>query len=485
MKKLLLHIFVFGSGILSAQPRFSGIPLDSLPSDLPLPAITSLKNPAAGFIFAAVPYWGTGGSYLVVYDDSGRTVFFRKMNATCTDFKLQRNGLFTYFDYSSQKFFALDSTLAVVDSFWVQNGYTTDEHEIKMLRNGNILLIGYGYKFVDMSRIISGGDPNASVVVNVFQEIDRNRKVVFEWKAFDHYELTDVGPGVNLRDPSFIFTHLNSIDLDLDSNYVISSRTLDEITKIDRKSGEIMWRLGGKNNQFKFVNDSVGFSAQHSVSVLPNGNLLLFDNGLYHSPHFSRAVEYKLDVANKTATLVWSYRNTPDVTSIYWGNVQRLSNGNTFISWGKSDIGATEVDSKGEKVFEMTFPKDVYSYRIFRFPVGLKGLTSKVEGDPVATEFRLDQNFPNPFNGTTAISYELPALSEPRSLGRVEGSAFSGVTLKVFDVLGREVTTLVNEAQPPGIHKALFMPNDLSSGIFIYRLQSGSLSKAGKMLYLK
>lgn len=430
-------------------------------------------------MFAAVPYWGTGGSYLVMYNNQGRPVFYRKTPTTCSDFRLHGNGLLTYFDYASSKFFAMDSTLALVDSFWVQNGFTTDEHDIKILANGNVLLIGNGFRFFDMSQLVPGGDRNASVVVNVVQEIDKKRNVVFEWKAYEHYKLTDVGPEVNLLDPSFIHSHINSIDFDLDSNLVLSSRNLEEITKIDRKNGNIVWRLGGKNNQFRFVNDSVGFSAQHAASILSNGNLVLFDNGVYHKPHVSRALEYKLDEVNKTATLVWSYRNTPDVASIFWGNVQRLKNGNTFISWGKSQLGATEVNARGEKVFEMSFPADVFSYRIFRFPLNLQSVTSIVENTPVASEIRLERNFPNPFNSTTAISYVLPALSG------VEGSANGFASLKVFDVLGRQVATLVNEQQAPGTHKAFFAPDNLPSGLYLFGLQVGNVSKVGKMLYLK
>jgi len=462
---------VFSVGIVSAQTRFVSSPPDSLPVDLPLPTISTLNNPSDGYILAAVPYWGTGGSYLVMYNNQGRPVFYRKTPSTCTDFKLHDNGLLTYFDYVSKKFFAMDSTLAVVDSFWVQNGFNTDEHDIKILRNGNVLLIGYDYKFYDMSQIVPGGDRNASVVVNVVQEIDKKRKVVFEWKAYEHYKLTDAGPEVNLLDPSFIHSHINSLDFDLDSNLVVSSRNLDEITKIDRKNGNIVWRLGGKNNQFRFVNDSVGFSAQHAVSVLPNGNLMLFDNGVFHKPHLSRAVEYKLDAINKTATLVWSYRNTPDVASIFWGNAQRLKNGNTFISWGKSGIGATEVSARGEKVFEMSFPADVFSYRMFRFPVDLQNIISSVEGNPIASEIHLEQNFPNPFNGSTIISYRLPLHSD--------------VNLEVYDVLGRKVATLVDARQEPGVHQALFAPTQLPSGLYVYSLKVGTNSRWGKMLYLK
>jgi hypothetical protein len=471
LKKLLLHIFIFTTGILSAQTRVSTIPFDSLPSDLPLPTITTLKNPADGYIFAVVPYWGTGGSYLVMYNNQGRPVFFKNTSLSSTDFKLHDNGLLTYFDAASRKFFALDSTFAVIDSFWVQNGFTTDEHEIKFLKNGNVLLIGYDIKSYDMSQVVPGGDRNASVVVDVVQEIDRKRTVVFEWKAYEHYKLTDVGPEVTLTDPSFLHSHINSIDFDLDSNLVVSARNLDEITKIDRKSGNIIWRLGGKNNQFKFINDSIGFNAQHSANILPNGNLIFFDNGLFHNPPFSRAVEYRLDMTNKTATLVWSYRNTPDVASIFWGNAQRLKNGNTFIGWGKSDIGATEVDSHGEKVFEMSFPTDVFSYRVFRFPFKVVGGVSSVSDTYANADFSLEQNFPNPFNPMTTITYEL--------------STETHIVLKVFDILGREIETLENENKQAGRHTAIFNPKDLSSGIYIYRIQSGNAIRSRSMLYLK
>ena len=73
----------------------------------------------------------------------------------------------------------------------------------------------------------------------------------------------------------------------------------------NRNTGAIIWRLGGKNNQFSFINDTIGFSHQHAIRRLENGNISLFDNGNYHSPPFSRAIEYSLNENNKTATLVW------------------------------------------------------------------------------------------------------------------------------------------------------------------------------------
>jgi hypothetical protein len=471
LKWSLLHIVLFSIGVLSAQTNSRSILLDSLPADLPLPTITTLKNPADGYIFASVPFWGAGKSYLVAYDNSGKPVFYRTTPWYGSDFKVQESGVLTYYDYASSKFFVMDSSFAVIDSFWTKNGFTTDEHDIKILANGNALIIGYGARNFDMSQYVAGGDPNASVIVSAVQEIDRNKNVVFEWKDYEHYRFTEAGPAVNLLDPSFIFSRINSVDLDLDGNLVISSRNMDEITKIDRRSGRILWRFGGRSNQFKRQNDTVGFSAQHSANMLPNGNLLMYDDGLYHSPHFSRAIEYRLDTVNRTASLVWSYRHSPDIRSVFWGNAQRLANGNTLIGWGRSDTAATEVDSKGEKVFEMTFPHGVFSYRVFRFPFKARGTASSVSEVQVAADFSLAQNYPNPFNPMTTITYQL--------------SAETHIDLKVFDILGREVATLEHANKHAGTHTAVFNPKNLASGIYICRLQAGNGTRSRAMLYLK
>ena len=117
-------------------------------------------------------------------------------------------------------------------------------------------------------------------------------------------------------------------------------RHLSSIVKINRKTGDVMWILGGKQNEFTFINEHgenapTYFSYQHDISVLPNGNFTLFDNGEQHSPNYSRGVEYKLDVPNKTATLVWEYRHLPnDIYAAAMGSVERLPNGNYIVGWG-------------------------------------------------------------------------------------------------------------------------------------------------------
>jgi hypothetical protein len=89
----------------------------------------------------------------------------------------------------------------------------------------------------------------------------------------------------------------------------------------------------------------------------------------------------------------------------------------------------------------------------------------------VPQEYVLSQNYPNPFNPATTISYQLPATST--------------VSLKVFDMLGREVATLVNEVKQPGAYTVTWDASGMATGVYFYRLQAGSFVETKKMLILK
>lgn len=107
--------------------------------------------------------------------------------------------------------------------------------------------------------------------------------------------------------------------------------------------------------------------------------------------------------------------------------------------------------------------------------LGKKGVsdnqTINFTGSPAVTDYALDQNFPNPFNPTTTISYQLPKASH--------------VTIKVYDMIGREVATLVNEDKEQGRYTALFDASHLSSGIYIYSIKSGDYTAVKKMSLIK
>jgi hypothetical protein len=339
----------------------------SVPSDYPHVSIPIKTNPDPGLIF--INNWG-GVPYIAILDNNGSPVFYRRMPSNARDFKLQANGLLSYrLAEPFYRFYEMDSTYTVTREILAKNGQGTDEHELQILPNGNVLLISLEYKTVDMSKLVAGGKTNATIVGNNVQEIDPAGNLVFEWKCWDNLNITDA-IHENLTGQSIDYVHMNAIALDRDGNILTSSRHLSEITKINRITGKVMWRFGGVRNQFAYVNDPLnGPSYQHDIRVLPNGNITLMDNGNYHNPSLSRAVEYQLDTVAMKATLVWQYRHTPDRYTWWMGNVQRLPNGNTLINWADASLPKlTEVTPAGAKVMELGFVKSANSYRVFKFP---------------------------------------------------------------------------------------------------------------------
>ena len=129
-------------------------------------------------------------------------------------------------------------------------------------------------------------------------------------------------------------------------------RDLGAVRKIDANTGATLWQLGGLHSDFTFIGDPLdGFSAQHSVRVTANGNILVYDNGTRHSPSETRAVEYALDLDRKTATLVWEYRHGSPIYTPYMGSVQRLVSGNTQVGFSTAGV-VDEVDANGNLLWE-------------------------------------------------------------------------------------------------------------------------------------
>lgn len=343
----------------------AGLKENSDSSTIPSLTVNISNNPSPGnlylsnFPYLDIPYT----PYLIKSNNAGNISFSRQMNYYALDFKKQPNGLLTY--NINHKFYAMDLNYNIVDSFTCGNGYPTDEHELKIMNNGHAFLMSYDRQIMNMSQVVPGGNPNATVIGLIIQELDENKNVVFQWRSWDHFILTDA-PHVDYTAAVVDYVHGNAIELDTDGNLMISTRHFSEITKISRTTGNIIWRLGGPRNQFTFVNDPAGFSYQHDIRRIANGNITLFDNGNYHSPPYSRAVEYKLDEVNKTATLIWQFRRTPDIFGFAMGNAQRLHNGNTLISWGATSPAITEVTPSGAIALEISLPQDEFTYRTYK-----------------------------------------------------------------------------------------------------------------------
>ncbi|MCB0722182.1 MAG: aryl-sulfate sulfotransferase [Ignavibacteriae bacterium] len=436
-------------------------------NDLPELEVTKSDNPSHGKIFLSNFF--NAESYLVIAENNGIFYFARPLVYEGMDFKVQPNGTLTYFETKRNKFFQLDRNYNMIDSFATGNGYNTDVHELRLLPNGHALLMAYDAQYINMSMVVPGGDTNASVIGLIIQELDENKDVVFQWRSWDHFQITDA-THLNFTASTLDYVHGNAIEEDTDGNLMISCRHMDEITKIDRHTGDIIWRLGGKHNEFSFVNDTIQFSHQHAIRRIANGNVTLFDNGNYHTPEFSRAIEYSLDEVNKIATLVWEYRNEPTIYGKAMGYVQRLDNGNTLIGWGYTSPTLTEVTPEKNITLEMKLSNNMVSYRVYKFDWDSTTSVGNNNGS-IPNTYSLSQNYPNPFNPITTIDYSIPVAGN--------------VTLKVYDIMGREVGSLVNGYKPAGSYNVTFGTSKLASGVYIYKIESGNFTESKKMVLMK
>ena len=336
---------------------------------LPQPLVgVELKGsgvPTSGY--ALTDFTSSTTAYIVAFDESGAVAWYREFPAQsgegALDAEQQTNGDYVLFVGASTgwqptagRFYEVNPAGDSVQTFVAKAPYYTDPHELLLdFSGGNLLrshVLGYEIRHVDLTSI--GGKSDQQVAGHVLLRQSASGTIEFAWNAWDHFTIADwifINPGLaNLA--SIDFDHPNSIERDGSGNYIVSFASLGEITKIDGTTGAMLWRFGGRNNQFTFVGDPLsGFGIQHDVRLLPNGDLLLMDNGLRHNPQQSRAVEYRLDLTAHTATLVWEYRHSPPIFAPFAGSVQRLREGNTLVAFGAA-ARVAEVTANGAVVWE-------------------------------------------------------------------------------------------------------------------------------------
>lgn len=313
----------------------------------PITVITSTVRATDGVIF-------TAPGALVVADRDGRIVFSRSLSGRVDDFKRQGEVL-TYFNWDQGRFEVLDKNYRLIDT-WRAVGYPTDVHDLQLLPNGHALLLVYREFSYDMSLVVPGGSPTATVVSCVIQELGPDKGLVWQWDSWDHLPIT--GTDVSLTANRIDYAHCNAVEPDGEA-VLLSNRHLSNVVKINRATGAVIWQLGGVGNDFAFVNDS-GFERQHDIRRLANGRLTLFDNG-GAGRGYSRAVEYAIDEPGRVVTRMWEYRGP---WAFCCGNAQRLPGGNTLINWGPAHPTITEIDNAGQVVFAAD---TTGSYRSFKF----------------------------------------------------------------------------------------------------------------------
>ncbi|MCX6303759.1 MAG: aryl-sulfate sulfotransferase [Bacteroidetes bacterium] len=351
----------------------------------PLTFVINDSAATAGYYFMS-PYTNTApfnyDRVHLILDRFGRVVFYRifptggNLNATI-DFQLQPDGRMSYFNINRGKFFLMDSTFTDVDSISCVHGFETDQHDFQVLPGNHYLLFGKemrimnltAYHWFGINHTLAGG-ANAEVTGVVVQEFDESKALVWEWKGHDHYQFGDVDQAWLSTPNKVDWTHANAVERDQDGNILLSLRHFNEITKINHETGNILWRLGGKANQFSFPNDTIRFTGQHDIRRVSDTSVSLFDNGQYTHPRTARGLEYALDENNKIANLVWEYIYDSSMYSIACGNHQYIENDNHLVDFGFNGTGfpwMVVVKPDKTRVLEVYLPSGFISYRAFNY----------------------------------------------------------------------------------------------------------------------
>jgi outer membrane protein assembly factor BamB len=260
----------------------------------------------------------------------------------------------------------VDQTYSEVARVRAGNGLQGDLHEFITTPEGTALFTAYSQQATPGSGAESGAVP---LLDSIVQEVDiATGRLLFEWRASDHVATSEsyVGPSAG---QAFDYFHVNSIDVDTDGNLLISARHTSAVYKIDRRSGEVIWRLGGRRSDFAMGPGTV-FAWQHDARRQPDGSISLFDDGSNGSkpPTESQSRGLVLDVNESThaTTLLRQYSHVGGILATSQGSMQPLSNGNVLVGWGDQPY-FTEFAANGSVVMDARLPAGSTSYRALRF----------------------------------------------------------------------------------------------------------------------
>lgn len=343
-------------------------------------SLTELNDPYPGYI-----YYSQSGVDTVSPVDNSKVFFRKRISNRALGFYISPRGELANFAIDLDGFLMRTADMNVVDTVFCPRNFRADYHVFMRLKNGNLLLSAIEERVVDMTPFTPQGLPGAKVDGSVLLEINAQDSVVWSWNSFDYVPITDATEDIDLTQRTIDYFHINSVLEWSDTTLLLSARNNDVIYKIHKKTGQILWRLGGagaKHNDFRFLNDTtqgrIGFSHQHSISISNAGNLLMFDNGNLRMPRYSRAVEYKINETAKTIEKVWQYLYPDSTYSHAMGSVQQLSDDRFFIGWGigKHTLTATEVSRNGTLHTELRNVSGlpIQAYNALKSTVGMVGV---------------------------------------------------------------------------------------------------------------
>lgn len=312
----------------------------------------------------------------MILDADGYLVWYLPVySRNLVDFKYHPEaGQYSFINYKSPldiRFVLMDNNFQLLDSFTTINGVTPDLHEFQLTTDDTYLISGIRDSIMDLSAYTFNGMPGSSqthAIGFVVQEFDAAHQLLFQWNSNDHVHPSEAYENYGYSPSFFDYAHGNAIWEDSDGGLLLSFRNTNGIYKINKTTGQVEWSLGGKSSSFVFANDP-GFSAQHDVRRLPNGNITLFDNAnMAPLPKISRAVEYQLDTVNWVATKVWEYTYNPGFLSPAMGNHQTTDERDHLVNYGlnyRPNPSFVLTDDAGNLQSQLFFQDSFVSYRSF------------------------------------------------------------------------------------------------------------------------
>ncbi|HEX5448889.1 MAG TPA: arylsulfotransferase family protein [Gaiellaceae bacterium] len=348
--------------------------------DLLPPVVTRLHHTSeasAGHLFIA-PLSGPGARGALILDGTGEPVWFHPTKpVVALNFRAamyRGKPVLTWWEGKTQHGLG-DGDHVIYDNTYRQvvrlhhagKKRPADLHEFLITPKGTALVTAWEH--VEMDLTAYGGKANGLVVGGVVQEIELpSGRVLFEWRSLDHVGLDESHVGPNPTG-AWDYFHVNSIELDRDGNYLVSARNTWGIYKIDRHTGKVLWRLGGKKSDFQMGPGTI-FAFQHDARSHGGGDALvsLFDDGAGPKVQpFSKALVLALDHKRKRATLHKKFVHHPTLSAHALGSVQLLPNGNWFVGWGTEPY-FSEYTPGGKLVFDAKLPKGGQNYRSLKMP---------------------------------------------------------------------------------------------------------------------
>lgn len=388
-----------GVGLSQLEPADRGVRRFRSRPDLLPPAahVTALGPTAPGSVFVS-PMGGPGRRGPLILDDDGEPIWVgpREQGRARLDFGVQQyrgRPVLAWWEgrvahgWGGGEYVLLDDAYRELARVRAGNGLRGDLHEFLLTPHGTALLTAYHVVDAEGRKVVEG----------VVQEVDvATGEVAFEWRSLAHVPLADSYRPAP-RDPAtpFDYLHVNSVAADLDGNLLVSGRHTSTVYKLDRRTGAVSWRLGGKRSDFA-LGPGARTWFQHHVRRHPDGTLTVFDNGAppAHEPR-SRALTLALDERARRVRVLRADTH-PGLLAIAMGSVQPLPGGNVFVGWG-TEPWSSEFAPDGSLVWDLRLPDGAISYRAFRQP--WRGRPA----EPPAATLRGDRVYAS-WNGATEVA---------------------------------------------------------------------------------